>query len=64
MQTNCICAPILIALRVYIAVYAKCIYVLAGYLKYKAYEGIAIFLSLRGLSLPGRLSSMPVSRNF
>jgi len=45
-------------------VYAECIYVLTEYLKYQAYEGMAIFFSLCGLPLPGRLSTVPVSPNF
>ena len=44
--------------------YAKCIYVLTEYSKYQAYEGMAIFFSLRGLPLPGRMSTVSVSRNF
>jgi len=47
-----------------VTVYAKCIYVLAEYVKYEVYEGMAIFFSLRGPPLPGRLSTVPVSRNF
>ena len=47
-----------------ITVYVVYIYVLTVYLKYYAYEGIAIFFSLRDLPLPGRLSSVPVSHNF
>jgi len=47
-----------------VTVYAECTYVLTGYMKYQAYEGMAIFFSLRGLLLPGRLSTVPMSRNF
>jgi len=47
-----------------VAVYTKCIHVLTEYLKYQAYEGMAIFFSLHSLPLPGRLSTVPVSCNF
>jgi len=48
----------------YASVYAECICVLTEYLKYQAYEGMAIFFSLCGLPLPGRMSTAPVSPNF
>ena len=35
-----------------VSVYAKCICVLTEYLKYQAYEGMAIFFSLCGRPLP------------
>ena len=53
-----------------VTVYDECICVLMEYLKYLTYECVAIFFdkmsvrALRGLPLPGRLSTVPVSRNF
>ena len=48
----------------HVTVYAECIYVLTKYLKYQAYEGIAVFFSLNDLPLPGCLSTVTVFCNF